>query len=52
MKMCMREETTDVMKIRLNKIENKCNFKNGMKEEDLMCPMCNDYQDTTEHTGQ
>ena len=33
-------------------IETKCNFKNGVKEEDLMCPMCSDFQDTTEHVGQ
>ena len=52
MKMCTREETTDIMRIRLNMIESKCNFKNGMKEGDLMCPICNDYQDTTEHIGQ
>ena len=51
-KICTREETTDIMRIRLNMIETKCNFKNGVKEEDLMCPMCDDYQDTTEHAGQ
>ena len=51
-KTCTREETTDIMRIRLNMIETKCNFKNGVKEEDLMCPMCRDFQDTTEHVGQ
>ena len=41
------------MRIRLNMTETKCNFKNGVKEEeDVLCPMCNDYQDTTEHVGQ
>ena len=33
-------------------IEAKCNLKIGMKVEDLMCPMCNDYQYIIWYVGQ
>ena len=43
----------ELVNVRLNVIETKCNFKNGVKEEDLMCPIWSDYQDTLiEHIGQ
>ena len=43
----------EIMRIRLNMIESKYNFKNGMKEEDsILCPMCSDCQDATDCIGQ
>jgi hypothetical protein len=40
--------TTNIMKIRLNMIEVKCNYK-GKYKNDITCPICKSKNDTTEH---
>jgi len=37
------------MKVRLNMIEVKGNFKGSFSSEDMWCPICRECEDTTEH---
>ena len=37
-----------IMKIRLNMAECRCNYK-GMYGNEIMCPLCQEEEDTTEH---
>ena len=38
----------NIMKLRLNMIDVKCNYK-GKYKNDLICPVCKIENDTTEH---
>ena len=42
------EDTIEMMKLRLNMIEVKCNYK-GMYKNNLRCDVCKSRDDTTEH---
>ena len=42
------DECVTVLKLRLNMIETKCNYK-GKFQNDLSCPLCKTALDTTEH---
>ena len=42
------EDTIEMMKLRLNMIEVKCNYK-GMYKNNLRCDVCKSSDDTTEH---
>ena len=44
---CRMEEVKKIMKLRLNMVELKANFKG--KYENTMCPACNKAEETTEH---
>ncbi len=44
---CTAEEIENIIKIRLNMEEFKCNFKGRSIEVD--CPLCGEQKDTTEH---
>ena len=42
------DECVTLLKLRLNMIETKCNYK-GKFQNDLSCPLCKTALDTTEH---
>ena len=44
---CKMEEVKKIMKVRLNMVELKANFRG--KYEDTTCPACNEEEETTEH---
>ena len=43
------DEARKMMKIRLNMIETKSNFKGNFRNGDYKCPLCKNENDETEH---